>query len=55
MDRLSRRLDVLQQPLMKKCRADCHGPLHLNNNLTMEDACGEIKGNISRRDERFGR
>ena len=55
MDRLSRKIDVHRQPLMQVCKADCHGPMQLNIDKTMEQACGDPSGRIIRGDLRFKR
>ena len=53
MGRLSRKLGVLHQPMMQRCKADCHGPIKFNADKTMEDSCGEPGGRIIRGDLRF--
>ena len=55
MDELSKRMDVLNEPLMESCQADCHGFSQHNTNQTMEEACGEISEIIIRGDENFKR
>ena len=55
MDRLSRKVDVIHQPLMRQCKADCHGPIEFNTNETAEQTCGQSSGRIIRGDVRFKR
>ena len=55
MDRLSRKVDVIHQTLMRRCKADCHGPIEFNANRTAEQTCGQPSGRIIRGDVRFKR
>lgn len=53
MNSLTRKLNILKQPLMYHCHADCHGPVELRADTSMEVACLEPSGPIERGDSRF--
>ncbi|KAL4222201.1 hypothetical protein ACF0H5_018238 [Mactra antiquata] len=53
MNSLTRKLHILDKSLLEQCHADCHGPIELMNNNSMEEICHAPSSPILRGSDRY--